>query len=125
MHIVHLLANTVAGRLDYMGMKEIRESRGLTHADIADMIGMNQSTVTRAENHASSAKLATFIKIAKALDVHLTDLFADSRTPTEQALLEAFRKLPPTRHQEWVQIVRLAEARDRQEPGQANAIAPR
>ncbi len=108
-----------------MGMKDIREARGLTHRDLADMIGMAQSTVTRAENHAKTSKLATYVKIAAALDVSLSDLFADSKTATELALLSAFRRVPESRQEQWVQILQAAEARDQSESAPSTAAGVR
>jgi transcriptional regulator with XRE-family HTH domain len=93
-----------------MGLKEIRTSRGLTQRDLADMIHMDHATVNRAELRAQSAKLATYVKLARVLNVTLADLFADGRTASETALLDAFRKLPAARRDDWVRMLRLAQA---------------
>jgi transcriptional regulator with XRE-family HTH domain len=114
-----------------MGMKEIRKSRGLTQRDLADMIHMDHATVNRAERRASSAKLATYIKLARVLNVTLADLFADDRTSVEADLVAAFRNLPPDRRAEWVQVLRLASApvpaitAETPETGRQTSRAPR
>ena len=95
-----------------MGLKEIRKRKGLTQRDLADMIHMDHATVNRAEKRAVSAKLATYIKLAKVLDVTLADLFSDDRTGIEADLLKAFRTLPPARRDEWLAVLRLATAPD-------------
>jgi transcriptional regulator with XRE-family HTH domain len=93
-----------------MGMKEIRKRKGLTQRDLAEMIHMDHATVNRAEKRAVSAKLATYIKLAKVLNVTLAELFMDDRTAIEADLVAAFRNVPPDRRAEWVQVLRLASA---------------
>lgn len=91
-----------------MQLRQIREQKGLTQRDLAEKIGMDAATVNRAEKMAPSAKLLTYIKCAKALDVELIDLFATDRTQMERELLSAFRKISPTRHVELISLMRLA-----------------
>lgn len=76
-----------------MNMARIRKSQGLTQADLADMIGVDQSTIQRAEKGHSSAKLETYSRCADKLGVTLADLFSDDRTPVEITLLKGFRDM--------------------------------
>lgn len=78
-----------------MKLREIRKARGLTQEQLAELIGLDQSTVQRAENMHSSAKLDTFVLCAEALGVGLDAMFSDERTEDEALLLQAFRLMPP------------------------------
>jgi transcriptional regulator with XRE-family HTH domain len=78
----------------HMNLTRIREARGLTQRDLAEMIGMNASTIQRAEIMASTTKLLTYKKCAAALGVTLSDLFCDDVAPVERALIETFRRIP-------------------------------
>ena len=74
-----------------MNLRTIRERRGLTQTQLADMVGVNQSTINRAEKMDQTAKLATYVRCAEALGVSLADLFSDSRSAAELALIAAYR----------------------------------
>jgi transcriptional regulator with XRE-family HTH domain len=93
-----------------MRLRTLRKARKLNQADLGEMIGMDQSTVQRAEAMDDSAKLSTYIKLAKVLNVTLAELFMDDRTTIEADLVAAFRNVPPDRRAEWVQVLRLASA---------------
>lgn len=95
-----------------MNLKAIRQARGLTQAQLAEMVGVDQSTITRAEAMHESAKLATYSRCAEVLGVTLADLFADSRSAIEARVLLAFRALPISRHDELLQLMHLARASD-------------
>ena len=91
-----------------MKLAQIRNARGLKQRDLAEMIGMDAATITRAEHMAPTAKLATYQKCADALGVTLADLFCEDRTAIEADLLEAFRRIPADRHLELLGLIRLA-----------------
>jgi transcriptional regulator with XRE-family HTH domain len=78
----------------HMNLARIREARGLTQRDLADMIGMDASTVNRAEKGAPSAKLDTYKKCAIALGVTLSDIFSAPLSASEATLLEKFKSIP-------------------------------
>lgn len=65
----------------------------MTQAELGNLIGVDQSTIQRAETLAPSAVLRTYLKCAEALNVGLVDLFADERTPEELRLLRSYREL--------------------------------
>lgn len=107
MHIMHYRVNTFYARHAFatsarfmhnvtMNLANIRKAKGLNQADLADMIGVNQSTVQRAEQCHPSAKLATYKQVARVLDVTLCDIFSDDRTALEIALLQRLRKASPS-----------------------------
>ena len=78
-------------------------------ADLAEMIGVDPSTVSRAESMHHSAKLSTYIKCAEALGVTLSDIFSDDRTALENRLIAAFRSLPASQRHRLVSLIELGE----------------
>lgn len=84
-----------------MNLARIRKARGLSQRDLADMVGLDQATIQRAEAMHSSAKLETYQKCADALGVTLEDLFvADrevDRDAAEEVLVQKFRQVPKER----------------------------
>lgn len=106
-----------------MNLARIRKAKGLTQYDLADLIGMNQAQVVRAEKMDPSAKLATYQKCADALGVTLADLFSDSPEPVEAMLLEAFRRIPESDRSRVVAMLEIAagpKQQGSQESGQAD-----
>lgn len=98
-----------------MRLKELRDLRGLTQRDLAEMIGMDAATVNRAEKMADSAKLATYLKCAEALGVTLQDIFSDDYSPVERDLVKLFRGASPETREHFVGLLR-AQQRDTQSP---------
>lgn len=92
-----------------MRLAEIRKAKGLRAADLAEMIGVDAATISRAESMHPSAKLATYAKCAEALGVSIADIFADNRSEIENRLIAAFRAIPPSKHQQLVSLIELAE----------------
>ncbi|MBR9765316.1 MAG: helix-turn-helix transcriptional regulator [Rhodobacteraceae bacterium] len=75
-------------------LKLIRQERKLTQAELAEMVDCNQATISKIEKGGNyTHDLA--IKIARALQVPLTDLFSISEV--EAKYLEALRKADPAR----------------------------
>jgi len=74
-----------------MNLTKIRNARGLSLKDLGDMIDMDPSTIQRAETMHKSAKMATYVACAKALDVPLASLFMEDLSPSEVRIIEAFR----------------------------------
>lgn len=93
-----------------MRLSAIRKAKGLRAADLAEMIGVDAATISRAESMHPSAKLATYVKCAEALGVSLADVFADDRSALEDRLVAAFRSIPADQHQRLVALIELAEA---------------
>ena len=92
-----------------MNLARIRELRGLTQRDLAEMIGMNAATIQRAEVGAPSAKLETYKKCAKALNITLSDIFSDDMTVLERELIAVFRRIPESKHEQLLGLLRLAQ----------------
>lgn len=93
-----------------MNLQRIRRLQGLTQVDLADKIGVDQSTIVRAEKQHGSAKLSTYQACADALGVTLADIFCDPRSAEEAELIRAFRNIPAERHEQLLGLIRLAES---------------
>ena len=91
---------------DAMRLRQIREAKGLNQKQLADMIGVDAATVSRAENMDSSAKMTTYVACADALGVSLADLFSDDRAAMEEMALSLLRSLPCDRRQQALAILR-------------------
>lgn len=74
-----------------MMLAKLREAKGLRQEDLAEMIGMDKATISRAENMSSTAKLSTYIACAAALKVPLFHIFAGSHD--EISLIDNFSQL--------------------------------
>lgn len=74
-----------------MSMKQIRVARGLSQRDLADLVGVDQSTIQRAEAMKDGARMEVYRMVAQALNVEIADLFTDARSPEELQILEGFR----------------------------------
>ena len=55
-------------------IKELRKERGLTQAELAEIIGTKQSAIARVEKEEGSSTIATLEKIADALGVTVVEL---------------------------------------------------
>jgi transcriptional regulator with XRE-family HTH domain len=87
-----------------MRVAEIRKQKGLSQTDLAEMVGVEQPTISRFEQGGDGITLRLIKQIADALEVSVADLFADDRTPAEQALIRAFRTLSPDRQMGWMDL---------------------
>ncbi|OIO39633.1 MAG: hypothetical protein AUJ72_00320 [Candidatus Omnitrophica bacterium CG1_02_46_14] len=58
-------------------IKALRKLRKLTLVEIAKTTGIDQATLSRIENDVMTGTLDSHMKVAKALGVHLTDLYED------------------------------------------------
>ena len=93
-----------------MNLTQIRNLRGLSQQALADMIGKDKATISRAESLSDGTTMKIYKACAKALGVTLYDLFADSRSAAEAELVRAFRNIPAERHEQLLGLIRLAES---------------
>lgn len=55
-------------------IKSIREKKGVSQTELADLCGFERSTTNRIESGGSNVTAKTLLKIAKALNVPVADL---------------------------------------------------
>jgi transcriptional regulator with XRE-family HTH domain len=89
-----------------MQMAKIRKQRGMSQAVLADLIEVEQPTISRLEREDEGSTLRLYKKVAKALGVSLAELFAEDREMTELILIEAYRKLPQDRQAGWIDMAK-------------------
>ena len=89
---------------DQMNIANLRRMRGLNQTEFAELAGISQALVSRAENGEDGVTLRQFKAIAEALRVPLSDLFEEDRTKTENELMDLFRRLPKDRQQVWLEM---------------------
>jgi len=58
-------------------IKELRETKGLSLREMADLTGFSTALLSQMENHLISPSLGTLIKISRALEVHLGYFFGE------------------------------------------------
>lgn len=88
-------------------LERYRELRGWSQRDLADVLGVSQPTIQRAEKEDPSAKLETYKKCAEALGVTLADLFSD-HSAVESDLVSLYRNSDPDAQARLMQIVQAA-----------------
>lgn len=93
-----------------MRAAQIRKTRRLSQAELADMIGVEQPTISRFEKGSDGVTLRLIRQVAAALNCTVADLFADDRTEAEQVLVEVFRDLPRDRQAGWVDMAKAARS---------------
>jgi transcriptional regulator with XRE-family HTH domain len=98
-----------------MNLARIRNLRGLSQRALADMIGVDPSTVHRTEVMHDSAKLSTYQACADALDISLADLFTDDLAPVDREFLRLFRSIPPEKHDALRAALALAQVQPAQD----------
>lgn len=55
---------------------EIRKSKGLSQLDLASLVNVDKTSISRIENGRTNITLVTAIKLSLALDVRLKELFS-------------------------------------------------
>jgi transcriptional regulator with XRE-family HTH domain len=59
-------------------IKELRERKGLSLKEVADLTGFSTALLSQMENHLVSPSLGTIIKLARALSVKVGDFLGDT-----------------------------------------------
>jgi transcriptional regulator with XRE-family HTH domain len=59
-------------------IKQLREKKGLSLKDLADLTGFSTALLSQMENHLVSPSLGTIIKLARALGVRVGDFLGES-----------------------------------------------
>jgi transcriptional regulator with XRE-family HTH domain len=93
------------------GMNSIahyRKMRGMTQAQLAELVGVEQPHISRIERGDEGPPLALFRRVAEALRVSLPDLLSPGLDPGEAQLLEIFRRMPRERQAGWLDLAKVA-----------------
>lgn len=76
-------------------IKEIRQYRGFTQENLAEMVSCNVSHISNIENNYTKASLNVLVAIANALDVTidylLADQYRDSAAALDNEILKALK----------------------------------
>lgn len=96
-----------------MNLKRIREARGLKQEDLAEMVGLTPSTISRAESMDDTAKLKTYRLCAKALGLTLADLFTEETDPMVREVAAIFREIPTEKRQQAIDLLIMAKGLSR------------
>ena len=78
-------------------IRSLRRKRGVSRADLEKSIGLRRSYISRVEGQQVVPSLATLNRIAKALDVELSELFSSIRSADETSSIDdlcAYRAVP-------------------------------
>ena len=76
-------------------LKNIRQSKNITQAVLAEMAGVKQATISRIEQGVNNPSLSVAQRVADALEVSPVELFG--LPELEQAVLQKFREASPER----------------------------
>lgn len=58
-------------------IKKLRESKGMTQAELAAAVGVNQSTINRYETGTYTPRLIVALRLVTALDCKMADIVGD------------------------------------------------
>ena len=84
-----------------MNIARLRKQKGWAQQDLADLIGVEQPTISRIERGSDSVTLRLLIDIARALEVPLYELFLDDHEGPEVKILQVYRNLSEDRKKGW------------------------
>lgn len=77
-------------------IRELREARGLTQAELSDMARLSRSQLSEIETESKPANTLRLAAIAKALDVSVEELFTDGSAEAYRTLiLDLMRSMSP------------------------------
>jgi transcriptional regulator with XRE-family HTH domain len=85
---------TVPVRLGMNCIQPIRKARGLTQAQLADLLHTTEASVSRYEREDQRLTLPLLRRLAIVLECSVADLVGEgARSPEERQLLDTFREL--------------------------------
>lgn len=86
-------------------IKEIRESKGIKQFELAEMLNMEPSNMTRIESGYQIPKEENLVKIAEILQVAIKDLFDFEHIQTKNDLIEKINNYLENFSQEEIEFV--------------------
>ena len=106
-------------------LRELRKNRGLTQAELARQIGIQQSDLSRMEQGTYRVSLDNLFKILAVFDLDLADFFDDQQDKTElqqqplsredMKVLHLLRELSPEGRAEVQEFLEFKLGKERQE----------
>lgn len=69
-------------------IKTLRKEKNLTAAQLANIVGVTQSALTKLENGDSGKRFGILVRLARALGVSIDALFPEMDAPQEDAALQ-------------------------------------
>lgn len=84
-----------------MNISNLRKQKGWSQAELADLIGVEQPTISRIERGSDSVTLRLLNDIARVLDAPLYELFLEDHEGPEITLLKVYRGLSVDRKKGW------------------------
>ena len=106
-------------------LRELRKERGLTQAELARQIGIQQSDLSRMEKGEYRVSLDNLFKILGVFDLDLADFFGDQSESTEREqqplsredmkILHLMRELSPEGRDEVQEFLEFKLRKERQE----------
>jgi len=106
-------------------LRELRKGRGLTQAELARQIGIQQSDLSRMEKGEYRVSLDNLFKILGVFDLDLADFFSEQQETTEQErqplsrgdmkILHLLRELSPGGRAEVQEFLEFKVRKERQE----------
>ena len=98
-------------------IRNLRKDRGLTQAELAGRIGIQQSDLCRMESGEYKVSLETLFKILKVFEMRVAEFFHEAApenlTLEEQRLVTAYRALTPAARQQVREFVHFTDRRAR------------
>jgi len=64
--------------VDNLNIRELREAKGLTQEALAEIVGVDRTTITKIENETSKPSVETAKKISKVLGFDWTQFFENN-----------------------------------------------
>ena len=96
-------------------IRELRKDRGLTQAELAGRISIQQSDLCRMESGEYKVSLETLFKILKVFEMRVAEFFHETATEAltmeEQRLVSAYRALTPAAKQQVREFVHFTDQR--------------
>lgn len=105
-------------------LRKLRKERGLTQADLARQIGIQQSDLSRMEKGEYRVSLDTLFKILAVFELNLADFFGDQPANVEEPqplsqqdmqILHMLRELSPQGRAELQEFLEFKLRKERQE----------
>lgn len=99
-----------------MGIRTLRRLRGWNQDDLADVTGLSQSTISRAEKLDDRVTMDVFKRIAAALEAKLADLFIED-SDKARLVMQAYLRMSPSQREMMDALATTAASSPPPDPG--------